>query len=134
MRVDAEAVSGAVWAKDNDPRITRVGKFIRKTRVDEIPQLFNVLKGEMSLVGPRPERPVFVEQLTHEIPYYPLRHLLKPGITGWAQIKYPYGSSVKDAQEKLQFDLYYTKSLSLSFDLAILFSTIKVVLSTRGAK
>ena len=134
MRVDAEADLGPVWAQDDDSRATRIGKLIRKTRIDEIPQLFNVLKGEMSFVGPRPERPWFVEKLTKEIPYYPLRFSVKPGITGWAQIKYRYGASVKDAFEKLQYELYYIKNLSFFLDLAVLFSTVRVVLSGRGAR
>jgi len=134
MRLDAEADLGPVWAQDDDARITRIGKFLRRTRIDELPQLFNVLKGEMSFVGPRPERPWFVEQLEKEIPYYMLRFSVKPGITGWAQIKYRYGASVKDAFEKLQYELYYIKNLSFSLDLAIIFSTIRVVLSGKGAR
>jgi sugar transferase (PEP-CTERM system associated) len=134
MGADAEAEVGPVWAQDDDSRVTRIGMFLRRTRMDEIPQLFNVLKGEMSFVGPRPERPCFVEQLNQEIPYYRLRFSLKPGITGWAQIRYRYGSSVKDAFEKLQYELYYIKNLSLFLDLAILFSTVRVVLSGRGAR
>lgn len=134
MKVDAEADLGPVWAQDDDPRITRVGRFIRETRIDELPQLLNVLKGEMSFVGPRPERPWFIEQLEKEIPYYSLRFTVKPGITGWAQIKYRYGSSVQDALEKLQYELYYIKNLSFSLDIAILFSTVRVVLSGSGAR
>jgi sugar transferase (PEP-CTERM system associated) len=134
MQVDAETGSGPVWAQKNDPRVTRLGKFIRKTRIDEIPQLFNVLRGEMSFVGPRPERPNFVKKLNEEIPYYILRHSIKPGLTGWAQIRYPYGSSVKDAIEKLKYDLYYIKNISFLLDIAIIFSTVRVVISRRGAR
>lgn len=134
MAEDAEKISGAVWAQDNDPRITRVGRFLRKTRLDELPQLFNVLKGEMAFIGPRPERPEFVSRLEEDIPYYGERHVLKPGVTGWAQIKYPYGSTVEDALEKLKYDLYYIKNYSLWFDLLIVLETIKVVLFGRGAK
>ncbi|MGC1484112.1 MAG: TIGR03013 family XrtA/PEP-CTERM system glycosyltransferase [Candidatus Acidiferrum sp.] len=134
MRSDAEADSGPTWAKDDDPRITPVGKILRKTRMDEIPQLWNVLKGEMSLVGPRPERPEFVEGLTQEIPYYQLRHSVRPGITGWAQVLYKYGSTVEDAKEKLRYDLYYIKNASVGLDLLILFNTVKIVLLGRGAK
>jgi lipopolysaccharide/colanic/teichoic acid biosynthesis glycosyltransferase len=134
MRSDAEADTGPTWAKDDDPRITRVGKFLRKTRIDEIPQLWNVLRGDMSLVGPRPERPEFVEGLNQEIPYYHLRHSVRPGITGWAQILYKYGSTVEDAKEKLRYDLYYIKNASVGLDLLILFNTIKIVLLGRGAK
>jgi lipopolysaccharide/colanic/teichoic acid biosynthesis glycosyltransferase len=112
--------------------VTRIGAFIRKTRIDEIPQLWNVLKGDMSIVGPRPERPYFVEQLRELIPYYDQRHTVKPGITGWAQVRYPYGASVKDAVEKLQYDLFYIKHMSLALDLSILFETIKVILFGRG--
>jgi sugar transferase (PEP-CTERM system associated) len=134
MGVNAERDTGAVWARENDERITRVGKFLRKTRLDEVPQLFNVLKGDMSFVGPRPERPEFVEQLKEIIPYYSERHFVKPGITGWAQIKYPYGASVKDAIEKLRYDLYYIKHLSLFLDLLIVLETVKVVLFGRGGR
>jgi sugar transferase (PEP-CTERM system associated) len=134
MRADAEADTGPTWAQDDDPRITSVGKFLRKTRMDEIPQLWNVLKGDMSLVGPRPERPEFVEGLNQEIPYYHLRHSVRPGITGWAQILYKYGSTVEDAKEKLRYDLFYIKNASVGLDLLILFNTIKIVLLGRGAK
>ena len=134
MRSDAEADSGPTWAKDDDPRITPVGKFLRKTRMDEIPQLLNVLKGDMSLVGPRPERPEFVAALNQKIPYYHLRHSIRPGITGWAQTLYKYGSSVEDAKEKLRYDLYYIKNSSAGLDLLIFFNTIKIVLVGRGAK
>ena len=134
MRPDAEADSGPAWALDDDPRITRVGRFLRNSRLDEIPQLFNVLKGDMAFVGPRPERPEFVEWLGREVAFYNLRHLVRPGITGWAQICYEYGSSLEQAKEKLRYDVYYVKHLSLAFDLFIIFQTIKVILFGRGAK
>ncbi|MCE5336677.1 MAG: exopolysaccharide biosynthesis polyprenyl glycosylphosphotransferase, partial [Desulfobacteraceae bacterium] len=134
MSQDAEKKTGAVWATENDPRITRVGKILRKTRLDELPQIFNVLKGDMSIVGPRPERPEFIEELSRIIPYYGVRHAIKPGITGWAQIKYSYGASVDDAVEKLRYDLYYIKHCSLIFDLLIVIETIKVVLFGKGAR
>ncbi len=133
MRTDAEK-DGAVWARAQDERVTRVGRFIRKTRVDEIPQVFNVLMGDMSFVGPRPERPVFVEQLKKQIPFYGLREAVKPGITGWAQICYPYGASVEDARNKLEFDLYYVKNGSLFLDIGIIFHTVRHVLLGRGAR
>jgi sugar transferase (PEP-CTERM system associated) len=133
MRVDAEA-AGAQWAVQNDPRVTRVGAFIRKTRIDELPQLLNVLKGHMGFVGPRPERPEFVAQLEKAIPYYSYRHSVKPGLTGWAQINYPYGSSVEDARRKLEYDLYYVKHHNLLFDLTILVQTVEVVLMGKGAR
>jgi sugar transferase (PEP-CTERM system associated) len=133
MRVDAEK-DGPVWARSADDRTTRVGRIIRKIRIDEVPQFWNILKGEMSFVGPRPERPHFVAQLAQEIPYYEQRHLIAPGLTGWAQIKYPYGSSVEDARQKLQYDLYYIKNQSLMLDAAILFETIKTILFGRGAR
>ncbi len=126
--------NGPVWAGKDDARVTRVGRWIRKGRLDEIPQMFNVLKGDMSFVGPRPERPFFVEQLKKEIPYYDQRHVVKPGVTGWAQIKYQYGASREDALEKLKYDLYYIKNLSPLFDLVIIFETIKVVLFGKGAR
>jgi sugar transferase (PEP-CTERM system associated) len=132
MRADAEADTGPTWASDQDPRITRLGRFLRSTRIDEIPQLWNVLRGDMSFVGPRPERPEFVELLTREIPFYPLRHALPPGITGWAQVRYKYGNSIADAQEKLNYDLYYIKNVSLGFDLAILLRTVKTILREHG--
>ena len=132
MRTDAEQVSGPVWATEDDPRITRAGRFLRKSRLDELPQLFNVLTGHMSLVGPRPERPVFVQDLESQIPYYNQRHIVRPGLTGWAQINYPYGSSVEDALQKLQYDLFYVKNISLLFDLSILFTTIKTVVLRKG--
>jgi sugar transferase (PEP-CTERM system associated) len=134
MRQDAEADGQARWASADDDRITPVGAFLRKTRVDELPQLWNVLVGEMSLVGPRPERPEFVEQLTTSVPYYAERHCVKPGVTGWAQLCYPYGASEKDALEKLKFDLYYVKNHSLLFDLAIILQTIEVVLWRKGSR
>lgn len=135
MKSDAEAKTGPVWsAGDNDPRITRVGRFLRKTRLDEIPQLWNVLVGDMSLIGPRPERPSFVEKLTQQIPFYGQRHVVKPGVTGWAQVRYAYGASVEDALEKMQYDLYYVKHMSLMFDLMIALETIKTVVLRRGAK
>jgi len=133
MREDAEP-NGPVWADPNDDRATRVGKVIRKLRLDEIPQMVNVLRGEMSFVGPRPERPFFVEQLRKEIRYYFQRHTVKPGITGWAQIRYPYGASKEDALEKLKYDFYYVKHRSLFFDLMIMMETIKIVLLSRGAR
>lgn len=133
MVVDAER-SGAVWAQKNDPRVTKVGAFMRKTRLDELPQLWNVLKGDMSFVGPRPERPEFVEQLSHKIPFYAMRHRVKPGITGWAQVNYPYGDSEADTREKLQYDLYYIKNYSLFLDLTILVQTAEVVLWRKGSR
>lgn len=134
MRVDAESDGVARWATQNDDRSTRIGKFIRKTRLDELPQLFLVLKGEMSFVGPRPERPQFVEMLNSEIRYYDVRHSVKPGLTGWAQLRYPYGASVRDANEKLKFDLFYVKNHGLVFDLMIMLQTVEVVLFGRGAR
>ena len=134
MRNDAEKDGRPVWAQANDARVTRVGGIIRKLRIDELPQIFNVLKGEMSLVGPRPERPFFVEQLTQEIPFYALRHSVKPGVTGWAQVSYPYGATVEDSQEKLQYDLYYVKNHTLFLDLVVLMETVGVVLTGKGAR
>ncbi len=134
MRVDAEKDSGPVWADKDDPRVTRVGRLIRKCRIDELPQLVNVLKNQMSFVGPRPERPFFVEELKREIPYYMERLVVKPGVTGWAQINYRYGASKDDALEKLQFDLYYIKNMSIFLDIIILFRTVKVVLLGFGAR
>ena len=131
MRTDAEK-AGPVWATEDDDRTTRVGKIIRKLRIDEIPQFWNILRGEMDFVGPRPERPHFVSQLAQEIPYYEQRHLIAPGLTGWAQIKYPYGASIEDARQKLQYDLYYIKNQSLILDAIILFETIKIILFGRG--
>src|SRR4051794_38099768 len=134
MRTDAELTGKPVWAHDNDDRVTRVGRFIRIARLDELPQLWNVMRGEMSFVGPRPERPFFVEQLAREIPFYLQRHAVKPGLTGWAQVKYRYGSTVEDAMEKLRYDLYYIKHLSIIFDLTIVLDTVKVILFGKGAK
>ena len=134
MRVDAEKDGVARWAKKNDDRITRVGKFVRLTRVDELPQLINVMRGDMSFVGPRPERPPFVHELSRKLPFYASRHSVKPGITGWAQVRYPYGASVDDAVQKLQFDLYYVKNHSLFLDLVILLLTAQVVLFGQGAR
>jgi sugar transferase (PEP-CTERM system associated) len=133
MKVDAEK-SGPVWATKGDDRTTRVGKVIRKIRVDEIPQFWNILRGQMSFVGPRPERPHFVAQLAEEIPYYEQRHLIAPGLTGWAQIKYPYGASIEDARQKLQYDLFYIKHFGLILDAIIMFETIKIILFGRGAQ
>ena len=133
MRVDAEQ-DGPVWASKRDSRTTRVGRIIRKIRVDEIPQFWNILKGEMSFVGPRPERPHFVAQLAEEIPFYEQRHLIAPGLTGWAQIKYPYGASIEDARQKLQYDLFYIKNHSLVLDAIVMFETIKIILFGRGAQ
>ena len=132
MRQDAETRTGPIWAKENDDRITRVGGFLRKARLDELPQVWNVLRGDMSFIGPRPERPYFVDLLKSKIRYYDLRHYVKPGITGWAQVMYPYGASVEDAYRKLQYDLYYAKNISLHLDLLILLKTIKVVVSGQG--
>ena len=134
MREDAEAAGQAVWAADEDPRVTRVGRVLRKFRIDELPQLINVLRGEMSFVGPRPERPEFVDGLAEKLPYYRERHCVKPGITGWAQLCYPYGSSEEDSLEKLQYDLYYVKNRSFLFDLLILLQTAEVVLWGKGAR
>jgi lipopolysaccharide/colanic/teichoic acid biosynthesis glycosyltransferase len=134
MHKDAEKVSGPVWASHSDPRVTRVGAFLRKTRLDEIPQVFAVLRGDMSFVGPRPERPFFVQQIKQQIPYFGLREAVKPGITGWAQIRYPYGSSIEDAKSKLEYDLYYVEHRSLFLDLVICFHTAKIVLFGRGAR
>ncbi|RYY34208.1 MAG: exopolysaccharide biosynthesis polyprenyl glycosylphosphotransferase, partial [Sphingomonadales bacterium] len=134
MRQDAEVGGTAVWAEKNDPRITRIGRIIRKTRIDELPQCWNVLKGEMSFVGPRPERPTFVEDLETQLPYYAERHMVKPGLTGWAQINYPYGASIEDSRQKLEYDLYYAKNYSPFLDLLILLQTIRVVLFPEGAR
>jgi len=133
MRTDAEKDGVARWASKNDSRITRVGAFIRKTRIDELPQLISVLSGEMSMVGPRPERPSFVSQLREQIPYYDLRHTVKPGLTGWAQVRYAYGASLEDARRKHQFDLYYVKNNSVLLDLQVLIETVSVVLFREGA-
>jgi sugar transferase (PEP-CTERM system associated) len=134
MRQDAEAANGPQWADDKDSRVTRVGKFLRSLRLDEIPQLWCVLKGDMAFVGPRPERPEFVEWLSKAIPFYGVRHMVRPGLTGWAQVKYKYGSTVDDAREKLQYDLFYIKNASIGLDLLIMFLTVKTVLLRRGAQ
>lgn len=134
MRVDAEVNGKAVWAEKDDPRITRIGRIIRKLRIDELPQAWSVLKGEMSFVGPRPERPQFVDDLEQQLPYYAERHMVKPGITGWAQINYPYGASIEDSRQKLEYDLYYAKNYSPFLDLLILLQTIRVVLWPEGAR
>ena len=134
MRQDAEADGRARWATTNDSRITRVGSFLRKTRIDELPQLWSVVRGDMSFVGPRPERPVFVEQLIEKIPFYDVRHSVKPGVTGWAQVRYPYGATIEDGLRKLQYDLYYVKNHSLFLDLMIMVETIQVVLLGKGAR
>jgi sugar transferase (PEP-CTERM system associated) len=133
MRTDAEA-DGAVWARKNDERVTRIGRFLRRSRIDELPQLINILKGEMSFVGPRPERPEFVAELAQQIPLYNERHMVKAGLTGWAQINYPYGASVDDARSKLSYDLYYVKNFSILFDLIILLQTLRVVLWPSGVR
>jgi exopolysaccharide biosynthesis polyprenyl glycosylphosphotransferase len=134
MRLDAEEDGTPLWATAGDTRVTRVGRIIRKTRLDELPQLWNVLRGDMSFVGPRPERPYFVAELARDIPFYRQRLAVKPGLTGWAQVKYRYGSSLEDAMEKLRYDLYYIKHLSIFFDLTIVFDTVKVVLFRKGAE
>ena len=133
MRVDAEARSGAVWAQQNDPRVTRLGRFLRRTRLDELPQLWNVLRGDMSFVGPRPERPEFIAELTSKVPFYGQRHAVRPGLTGWAQVRHRYGASVDDSQEKLQYDLFYIKHMSFAFDLYIVLETVKTVLVRGGS-
>jgi sugar transferase (PEP-CTERM system associated) len=133
MRADAEALTGAVWSTENDPRVTRVGRFIRRTRLDELPQLWNVLIGDMSLVGPRPERPEFVSSLSEQIPFYGQRHVVRPGLTGWAQIRHRYGSSVDDAMQKFQYELFYIKHMSPSFDMFIILETVKTVLVRSGS-
>lgn len=134
MRQDAEAKTGAVWATKTDPRVTPVGAFMRKTRLDEIPQLWNVLLGDMGFVGPRPERPEFVQWLTEQIPYYNLRHIIRPGLTGWAQVRYGYGATLEETKQKLEFDLYYIKHMSIPLDLLIIFETIKTILLRKGAQ
>jgi sugar transferase (PEP-CTERM system associated) len=133
MRVDAES-GGAVWAEEDDPRVTRIGRLIRKLRIDELPQFVNIIRGEMSFIGPRPERPEFVSLLEREIPYYSQRHLIKPGLTGWAQIRYPYCASIEDAVQKLQYDLYYLKNQSALLDVVTLFETVRIVIFGRGAR
>jgi lipopolysaccharide/colanic/teichoic acid biosynthesis glycosyltransferase len=134
MTDNAEKESGASWAQKNDPRVTPFGTFMRKTRIDELPQLINVLKGDMSFIGPRPERPEFVEEISRVTPYYLERHAVKPGITGWAQVMYPYGSSLGDSVEKLRYDLYYINNLSFFLEILIVLETIKVVLFRRGGR
>ncbi len=134
MRQDAEAENGPQWAGNGDPRVTRVGKFLRSSRLDEIPQLWCVLKGDMAFVGPRPERPEIIEWFSKDIPYYGVRHMVRPGLTGWAQVKYKYGSTVEDMREKLQYDLFYIKNASIGLDLLIMFLTVKTVLLRRGAQ
>jgi exopolysaccharide biosynthesis polyprenyl glycosylphosphotransferase len=133
MRVDAEN-DGAQWATQDDPRVTSIGRFLRLARIDEIPQVWNVLRGDMRFVGPRPERPEFVQLLAEQIPYYQLRHIVPPGITGWAQVRYKYGASVEDAKQKLTYDLYYIKHASLALDLLIVFETLKTILLQRGSQ
>jgi exopolysaccharide biosynthesis polyprenyl glycosylphosphotransferase len=134
MYIDAEARTGAVWAQKDDPRITPVGRWLRKFRLDELPQLFNVLRGEMAVVGPRPERPEFVKTLTEQIPFYGQRHFVRPGITGWAQINHKYGDTIEDTITKLEYDLYYLKNLTFTMDLYIMFHTAKVMLLSRGSQ
>jgi sugar transferase (PEP-CTERM system associated) len=133
MRTDAEA-AGAKWATKDDPRVTKIGMFLRKTRLDEVPQLWNVLSGDMGFVGPRPERPEFIPMLAEKIPYYELRHMIRPGLTGWAQVRYGYGSTIEEAREKLEFDLYYIKHMTLGLDLLIMFETIKTIIRRQGAQ
>jgi sugar transferase (PEP-CTERM system associated) len=133
MNENAEAATGAVWAKEDDPRVTRVGRFLRRSRLDELPQFWNVLRGDMSLVGPRPERPEFVADLTRQIPFYGQRHVVRPGLTGWAQVRYNYGASVEDAMQKLQYELYYIKNMSMALDLYVIAETVKTVLVRRGS-
>ncbi|MEO6922201.1 MAG: sugar transferase, partial [Bryocella sp.] len=133
MGTDAEA-AGAQWATKNDPRVTKVGGFMRKTRIDEVPQLWNVLRGEMSFVGPRPERPEFVSWLSTELPFYYLRNTIRPGLTGWAQVRYGYGATLAETREKLEYDLYYVKNMCLGLDLLIMFETIKTIVRRRGAQ
>jgi lipopolysaccharide/colanic/teichoic acid biosynthesis glycosyltransferase len=125
---------GAVWATKDDPRVTAIGRFMRSTRIDEIPQLWNVLRGDMAFVGPRPERPEFVQWLSQEIPFYDLRHMIRPGITGWAQVRYRYGASLEETKHKLEYDLYYVKHQSIGLDLLIMFETIKTIILRRGAQ
>jgi lipopolysaccharide/colanic/teichoic acid biosynthesis glycosyltransferase len=134
MRVDAEQQNGAQWASENDPRTTRIGRFLRTYRLDELPQFVNVIRGDMSFVGPRPERPCFVEELRKTIPYYDERHSVRPGITGWAQVEYFYGSSVDDAFNKLEYDFFYLKNMSVLFDLAIIFQTVRIVIRGQGSR
>jgi lipopolysaccharide/colanic/teichoic acid biosynthesis glycosyltransferase len=133
MRTDAEK-DGARWASSTDSRVTKVGKFLRRTRIDEIPQLLNILKGDMSLVGPRPERPVFIDQISQEVQMFALRHGVKTGLTGWAQINYPYGASIEDAKRKLEYDLYYMKNYSWFRDISIILQTVRIVILQEGAR
>jgi lipopolysaccharide/colanic/teichoic acid biosynthesis glycosyltransferase len=133
MRTDAEATSGPVWSQKGDARVTPIGTWLRRLRLDELPQLWNIVRGDMSFVGPRPERPSFVGELTRDIPYYGQRHIVRPGLTGWAQVCYTYGASTEDALQKLQFDLYYIKNLSIAFDLFIMLHTLKTVMHAKGA-
>jgi exopolysaccharide biosynthesis polyprenyl glycosylphosphotransferase len=133
MKKDAEKETGPVWAQDSDSRITRIGRLMRTMRLDELPQLYNIFRGDMSLVGPRPERPHFVQQLSESIPYYPLRHAVKPGITGWAQVSYGYGNTIDHAVEKLQYDLFYIKNMSWMLDALIVLETVKTVLVRKGS-
>jgi exopolysaccharide biosynthesis polyprenyl glycosylphosphotransferase len=134
MITDAEKHTGARWAHENDPRVTRIGRLLRKYRLDELPQFWNVIRGDMSFVGPRPERPEFVRELRKEIPYYDERHSVRPGLTGWAQVQYSYGASIEDAFNKLEYDLFYLKNMSFIFDLAIVFQTIRIVIGGRGGR
>ena len=134
MRQDAETATGAVWAQKNDARVTGIGRFLRKTRLDEVPQLWNVLRGDMGFVGPRPERPEFVQWLKEQIPYYNLRHIIRPGLTGWAQVRYQYGASLEETMQKLEFDLYYIKHMSVALDLLVIFETLRTVVLRRGAQ
>jgi lipopolysaccharide/colanic/teichoic acid biosynthesis glycosyltransferase len=134
MVTNAEKEGAAIWAQKNDSRITRVGAFLRNTRIDELPQLWNVLRGDMSIVGPRPERPEFIQGLVKEFPYYSERHHVKPGLMGWAQLNYPYGASVEDAAQKLRYDLYYVKNKSLMLDLIIMVQTVQVILLGMGVR
>jgi lipopolysaccharide/colanic/teichoic acid biosynthesis glycosyltransferase len=134
MRTDAESDRRAQWAVENDPRVTKVGRILRKFRLDELPQFINVMRGDMSFVGPRPERPEFVEELRKTIPYYDERHTVRPGITGWAQVQYRYGASVEDAFNKLEYDLFYLKHMSMAFDVAIIVRTIRIVVAGREGR
>jgi exopolysaccharide biosynthesis polyprenyl glycosylphosphotransferase len=134
MSDDAEKANGAQWASENDPRVTRIGRFLRKYRLDELPQLVNVIRGEMSFVGPRPERPCFVEELRKTIPYYDERHSVRPGVTGWAQVQYAYGSSIEDAFNKLEYDLFYLQNMSIFFDCAVILATVRIVTTGHGSR
>ena len=132
MKTDAEKHTGPIWAGKNDPRVTKIGRFLRKTHLDELPQFFNVIKGDMSLVGPRPERPFFVEKLSKEIPLYRHRHRVKPGITGWAQVKYKYDENIEDVRNKIKYDMFYIENISWRLDLKILFNTVYVIVAGKG--